>query len=241
MTENEKELLAISGDNVFQTKYLTVKDFSEQAGVTPQRIYQLISKGQIKNYKTLQGHKFICEDELKPFPKYVLSNTNEPDTQETTKETDLQDLQTDSPDFQSNLQDFQANFQDLQSDLQDLKGEFSRFSEFEQIYKGQIEALQQQIATLTAEVTAKNEQIAVKDTQIATLQAHTDDLTATLTSMQGNINTLTEALSTAQALHAGTIKGQLIEQSERSDSKSEEVAIVEEQPKHWWQKLFRKK
>ena len=60
-------------------------------------------------------------------------------------------------------------------------------------------------------------------------------------SCEGNINTLTEALSTAQALHAGTIKGQLIEQSERSDSKSEEVAIVEEQPKHWWQKLFRKK
>jgi len=90
-----------------------------------------------------------------------------------------------------------------------------------------IVSLQNSLDTLQQQLTAKDKQI--------------DALTEALQTAQTSLRETTAALTTAQALHAGTIKGQLIEQSERSDSKSEEVAIVEEQPKHWWQKLFRKK
>lgn len=207
MNEIEKDVVEISGNGVTQAEYLAVKEFAERAGVTPQRIYQLISKGEITDYKDFKGHKFINTAELQRFPKFQIES------------------------LKSNLQsNLQSDFQNLQSENVNYESDFTRF---EQIYKEQIEALQRQIATLTAEVTAKNEQIAVKDTQIAALQAHTDDLTATLTSMQGNINTLTEALSTAQALHAGTIQQQLLEQA---DGTSEEA----EQPKkHWWQRIFK--
>lgn len=90
-----------------------------------------------------------------------------------------------------------------------------------------IASLQNSLDTLQQQLTAKDKQI--------------DALTEALQTSQNALRDTTAALTAAQALHAGTIKGKLIEQSERSDIKSEEVAVVEEQPKHWWQKLFKKK
>lgn len=90
-----------------------------------------------------------------------------------------------------------------------------------------IVSLQNSLDTLQQQLTAKDKQI--------------DALTEALQTSQNALRDTTAALTAAQALHAGTIKGKLIEQSERSDIKSEEVAVVEEQPKHWWQKLFKKK
>lgn len=165
MNEIEKDVVEISGNGVTQAEYLAVKDFAERAGVTPQRIYQLISKGEITDYKDFKGHKFVNSSELQRFPKFQIES------------------------LKSNLQsDLQSDFQNLQSENVNSESDFTRF---EQIYKERIEDLQKQIATLTAEVTAKNEQIAVKDTQIAALtealqtaQTSLKDTTAALTTAQ---------------------------------------------------------
>lgn len=64
-----------------------------------------------------------------------------------------------------------------------------------ELLKGQLEALQQQL-------TVKDEQIAARDKQIT-------DLTAALVSAQEQHKALTDALTAAQALHAGTIQERL--------------------------------
>lgn len=153
-----------------EQKYLTVKQFAEQAGVSTQRIYQLLTKSLQEFTKTENGTKYISVEGLRVFDK-------EP-TQEVAK--------------------------DLQSSLQDLA-------------RPETELLRETIETLRQQLTVKDEQLAAKDKQIG-------DLTAALLSSQEQHKALTDALTAAQALHAGTIQERLTAQAESSEGQTDTMA-----------------
>ena len=145
-----------------EQKYLTVKQFAEQAGVSTQRIYQLLTKSLQEFTKTENGTKYIDKEP----------------TQEVAK--------------------------DLQSSLQDLA-------------RPETELLRETIETLRQQLTVKDEQLAAKDKQIG-------DLTAALLSSQEQHKALTDALTAAQALHAGTIQERLTAQAESSEGQTDTMA-----------------
>lgn len=153
--------------------FLTVKEFAKEAGITTQRVYQLLAKDLQSYCKVIGNTKYINISALERF---------------TTKPI-CKDLQ-----------------EDLPSDLQALT-----------------KALQDQIDTLQKHNDLLTQQLEVKDKQINTL---TESLQAT-----------TAALTSAQALHAGTIQGQLTMQSERSD----DVPQAEETKRGILKRIFKRK
>ena len=179
-------------------QYLTVKQFAKRAGVSTQRIYQLLTKSLQEFTKTENGTKYIYIEGLKLFEK-------EP-VQEIAK--------------------------DLQSDLQGVAS-------------SETELLKETIEVLRQQLTVKDEQLAAKDKQLA-------DLTAALVSAQEQHKALTDALTAAQALHAGTIQERLNgteqptaaeEVKAASSSDRDEVEPVrEQQPKKrgFFSRLFGK-
>lgn len=153
--------------------FLTVKEFANEAGITTQRVYQLLAKDLQSYCKVIGNTKYINISALERF---------------TTKPI-CKDLQ-----------------EDLPSDLQALA-----------------KALQDQIDTLQKHNDLLTQQLEVKDKQINTL---TESLQSTTT-----------ALTSAQALHAGTIQGQLTMQSERSD----DVPQAEETKRGILKRIFKRK
>ena len=85
---------------------------------------------------------------------------------------------------------------DLQSNLQEVA------SPENELLRETIEALRAQLSVKDEQLSAKDEQLAAKDKQLA-------DLTAALLSAQEQHKALTDALTAAQALHAGTIQERL--------------------------------
>lgn len=169
--------------------YLTVKEFAERAGISTQRVYQLLAKdwqrtgkGLAKDLqstcKVVANTKYIHISALERFENKPI----------------CKDLQSDLP----------SDLQSICKSLQD-----------------QIDTLKQHNSLLEAQINVKDEQLAEKDKQINAL---TDSLQAT-----------TNALTSAQALHAGTIQGQLTMQSERS----EDVQPVKEKGV-FFSRLFKK-
>lgn len=153
--------------------FLTVKEFAKEAGISTQRVYQLLAKDLQSYCKVIGNTKYINISALERF---------------TTKPI-CKDLQ-----------------EDLPSDLQALT-----------------KALQDQIDTLQKHNDLLTQQLEVKDKQINTL---TESLQAT-----------TAALTSAQALHAGTIQGQLTMQSERSD----DMPQAEETKRGILKRIFKRK
>ena len=88
------------------------------------------------------------------------------------------------------------------------------------VLKEQISSLQKQIDTLTEQLKKKDEQLTEKDKQI-------EQLTSTLLLSQQTQQDLTAALTSAQALHAGTIQRQL--------------TVKEDKPAGFFKNFFRKK
>ena len=88
------------------------------------------------------------------------------------------------------------------------------------VLKEQISSLQKQIDTLTEQLKKKDEQLTEKDKQI-------EQLTSTLLLSQQTQQDLTAALTSAQALHAGTIQKQL--------------TFKEDKPAGFFKNFFRKK
>lgn len=156
-------------------QYLTVKQFADQAGVSTQRIYQLLTKSLQPFCKSEDGIKYLSIEGLKLFDKEPL--------------------------------------QPLAKAENDL-------------LKETIEALKQQL-------TVKDEQLAAKDKQLI-------DLTAALKSSQEQHKALTDALTAAQALHAGTIQERLTVAQDQSE---EETVIKKEEPQKRgiFKRLFGKK
>ncbi len=168
-------------------QYLTVKQFAEKAGVSTQRIYQLLTKSLQPFCKSEGGVKYLSIEGLSVFNKVPL----------------------------------QAVAKDLPSDLQLLAKDFKEDETSEnELLKETIEALRQQLAV-------KDEQLAAKDKQI-------EDLTAILRSSQEQQKTLTEALTAAQALHAGTLKERLT----IAQDQSEDISAVEEEKEEYEKHRF---
>ena len=96
-----------------------------------------------------------------------------------------------------------------------------------------ITALQQQLEVLQQQLTVKDAQLSAKDKQI-------EQLTAALQAAQEQQTALTTALTQQQALHAGDIQRQLVEQCEPSESEPE--IIPEPEPKRsLFSRLFKRK
>ena len=151
-----------------EQQYLTVKQFAERAGVSTQRIYQLLTKSLQEFTKTEHGKKYIAIEGLRLFEKEPLQNV--------------------AKGLQSNLQHFA---------------------------RAETEILMETVEVLRRQLAIKDEQLAAKDKQIG-------NLTAALLSSQEQHKALTDAMTTAQALHAGTIQRQLVEQSSKEDVLPEE-------------------
>ena len=145
--------------------FLTVKEFANEAGISTQRVYQLLAKDLQSYCKVIGNTKYINISALERF---------------TTKP--------------------------ICKDLQALA-----------------KALQDQIDTLQKHNDLLTQQLEVKDKQINTL---TESLQAT-----------TAALTSAQALHAGTLQERLTVQTERSD----DVPQAEETKRGILKRIFKRK
>ena len=86
----------------------------------------------------------------------------------------------------------------------------------EQVPTHQQDALQTAIEALTAQLTAKDEQIAA--------------MQSTITALMGNVSQLTDALTRAQALHAGTIQQQ-ISSTAADEAGGREAPVTAPEPK----------
>ena len=214
---------------VDEQQYLTVKQFAERAGVSTQRIYQLLTKSLQEFCKTENGTKYISVAGLSVFSKPA-----------------LQPLAKDLP---SNLQGLAK---DLPSDLQE------KDTLETELLKETIEALRQQLTVKDGQLAAMDAQLSVKDEQLAAKDKQLADLTAALVSAQEQHKALTDALTAAQALHAGTLQERLVDQSGSSEGQQRENAVVEDvsvaeapaqEPERteepiklkWWKRIFRKR
>lgn len=226
-----------------EQQYLTVKQFAERAGVSTQRIYQLLTKSLQEFCKTENGTKYISAAGLSVFSK-----------------TALQPLAKDLP---SNLQELAK---DLPSDLQEkeiletelLKETIEVLRQQLTVKDGQIAAMDAQLSVKDEQLATKDSQLAVKDEQLAAKDKQLADLTAALVSAQEQHKALTDALTAAQALHAGTLQERLVDQSGSSEGQQRKNAVVEDvsvaeapaqDPKQteepiklkWWKQIFRKR
>ena len=87
------------------------------------------------------------------------------------------------------------------------------------------------ISLLEKQITILQEQLIVKDNQINALTTSLQNTTAILTSTQ-------EALTAAQALHAGTLQGQL---TTKASVCEDDVNMGEQEKKGFWKKIFKRK
>ena len=113
--------------------------------------------------------------------------------------------------------------QDLAKDLQ---------GDLQEVASPETEILRETVEVLRRQLAIKDEQLAAKDKQIG-------DLTAALLSAQEQHKALTDALTTAQALHAGTIQQQLAEQSGQGDVLSEDHTQPK-QKQSFFARIFKK-
>ena len=108
-----------------------------------------------------------------------------------------------------------------------------------------IALLQEQIKLLQQQLAKKDEQLYVKDEQLAVKDKQLGDLTSALVSAQEQHKALTDALTAAQALHAGTIQERLTvaehPNAEESNASVEETNFENSSKKSgFFSKLFRK-
>lgn len=87
------------------------------------------------------------------------------------------------------------------------------------------------IEMLQKELDRKNEQLAVKDKQIADLNARLSECSAALVAAQ-------QTAQAAQALHAGTIQQQLMEENSDAGSAQTQETTGATEKKSWIRKLF---
>jgi biotin operon repressor len=135
--------------------------------------------------------------------KYLLSDVQ---IELVKSQIENQKTQTESEKSQIQVQKSKTANQELQTEYQNLRFQDQKMQLENQ--KSLIEVLQKQLALL-------NEQLGIKDEQIRAYQEQIRILTDSL-------HDATAALSAEQALHAGTIQRQLVEQSSKEDVSPEE-------------------
>ena len=224
-----------------EQEYLSVRQFAKKAGVTTQRIYQMMNKS-LKSYcKVEDGKKYISAVGLKIFERAemeknslqeVASNLPRPNFRSCNSENTA--YNADFP--KENNENAEENLQGLAKDLprpnfrscNPLKDNLQEKSNSnEQITKETIHVLQEQLAI-------KDKQIDEKDKQIA-------ELTAMLKNSQEQQAALVQALTAAQALAAAD-KHQLLLQAGQTTEQtvSDHIQTSENTKKGFFQRLFGK-
>ena len=176
----------------------TIKQVSAELNVSKPTVAKAIEQCGLSDALIRVGNRFELSDEQVEMIKSQISPISDsPKTQTETETTqNSQSVQADkSQKTEIETPKSQDNSQIMQKSVIEL-------------LEGQLEALQQQL-------TVKDEQLAAKDKQLA-------DLTAALLSAQEQHKALTDALTAAQALHAGTIQERLTVAEQPS---SDEVTV----------------
>jgi len=203
-------------DGEFYDMEMTIKQLAIQLGVSKTTISKAISELGLQGRLKRSGNKYLLSDMQIENVKTQIANhktqTAHPKTQTIGENMGLEapKMQTESEKSQNANQDLR--FQDQRMQLENQKA--------------LIEVLQKQLALL-------NEQLSIKDGQIKAYQEQIRILTDSL-------HDATAALTTEQALHAGTIQRQLTEQVGQGDALSEDQT----QPKQeqgFFARIFRKK
>ena len=211
----------------------TIKQISEELGVTKQAIHQRLKRNaDLKNslkpfMKTVDGvihvevggQNLLKEAFIKPINKYVCSNVygkvKDNVTDNKSNVTDNKDNVTDN---KSNVTDNKDNVTDNKSNVTDNKDNVTDNTS------------QPVITILEATIKTLQEQLSVKDKQI-------ENLTTTLQDSQETQRNLAEALNSAQALHAGTIRQQLTTTSQED---TQDIINKPEQKQSFLSKIFKK-
>ena len=161
-------------------QWMTVRQFADAAGVSPQAIYQRLDKSLSSYLKAENGRKYINSDALQLLR---LSSTCQADSS-TCQAVDKQP------------EPAEAAALDAMRDLIDRQA-----AELEQI-RAQLDVAQE-------DLTAARQAAAVAAAERDAEHQRAEDLKEALQTSQQTQNQLAAALTAAQALHAGTIRGQL--------------------------------
>lgn len=210
-------------------EYLSVKQFAKRAGVTTQRIYQLMNKSLKIYCKTENGKKYISAEGLKIFEKSEIEKDN------------LQELAKDlpRPKFRScNFENtaYNADFtkednKNIEDNLQGLANDLPR-PKFRSYNSLKSNLQEETIHVLQKQLAIKDKQIDEKDKQIA-------ELTTMLKISQEQQVALVQALTAAQALAAAD-KQQLLLQAGQATEQSEHSDPTENIKKGFFRRIFSK-
>lgn len=159
----------------------TIKQVAAELNVSKPTVAKAIEQCGLSDALTRVGNRFELSDEqVETIKSQILPICDSPKTQIESEIT------------QNSQSDDVLETQKTQEKTE--KSQIPQNSVIE-LLKGQLEALQEQLSV-------KDEQLAARDKQIT-------DLTAALVSAQEQHKALTDALTAAQALHAGTIQERL--------------------------------
>lgn len=163
----------------------TIKQVAAELNVSKPTVAKAIEQCGLSDALTRVGNRFELSDEqVETIKSQILPICDSPKTQiesEITQNSQSDDV-LETQKTQEKTEKSQTESQIPQNSVIEL-------------LKGQLEALQEQLSV-------KDEQLAARDKQIT-------DLTAALVSAQEQHKALTDALTAAQALHAGTIQERL--------------------------------
>ena len=180
----------------------TIKQVAAELNVSKPTVTKAIELCGLSDNLTRVGNRFELTDEQVQLVKSQISQND--DSQKTQIESEItQNLQRNDS----------SKTQKTESETE--KSQIESQNSIITLLQGQLELLQQQLATKDEQLSAKDEQLAAKDKQLT-------DLTAALLSAQEQHKALTDALTAAQALHAGTIQERLTVAEQPS---SDEVTV----------------
>ena len=170
--------MAYGDFDVMDQQYLTVKQFAERAGVSTQRVYQLLTKSLQEFTKTEHGKKYISIEGLRVFEKDPLQGL--------------------AKDLQSNLQEVASSETEiLRETVEVLRRQLA-------IKDEQLAAKDKQIGDLTAALLSSQEQHKALTDALTTAQAlHAGTIQERLTAQVDSSEGQTEAMTADSDLDGG--------------------------------------
>lgn len=187
-----------------KNKHISVKDFASRAGVSTQRIYQMLGK-ELKPYcKIVDGRKYINIDGLRLF-EGISTDTSPKQEVENATTTDFANiLQALAKDFASALQ---PNTDSLNDTVAALTAQLSVKDEQIKAKDQQIAAKDEQIKQLTAALQSSQEQHAALVSALTAAQAlHAGTIQERLTEHSGGSDEQAVGGSIKQNVRRGFLK-----------------------------------
>ncbi|MBQ2348645.1 MAG: hypothetical protein II388_09820 [Clostridia bacterium] len=211
---------------------MTIKQLADELGVSKPTIRNIVSKLGIQSKLRKVGNRYTLSDTQITQVKLQISKNEVLSESEKTKKSESQALSESEKSEKSE----KSKSQMLSESEKTKKLESQMLSESEKlknsIVREQLSILSKQLTVKDTQIQMLQDQLITKDSQIQLLQEQIGQLTAAMESMAN-------ALTGAQALHAGTIQKQLTGHNDRVEQSSDP-----EQPKQkqgFFSKFFRKK